>query len=1076
MSKPEFLIYRSSAGSGKTQTLASEYLKLILTRRADFRHVLAITFTNKAAEEMKERVLDLLRLYASGVPLAEHHTLLLREIAHLGGISEDEVRARAGYSHREILHHYSDFHIGTIDSFTHRIIRSFALELNLSFAFEVQLETVSFIKMAVDDLLEKTGEDTELTSNLVSFTRMLLEDEKSWNIGNALTNFARFLTAEESMIPLEKLADADIDMRQVAASNRRAIREINNRWMEIAGRADAIIRKSGVAPDDFSHGRSSGLGIFFEKLLNDKGFDKIYHRRDSAKRMVGWMEEGVNAYKKGTPESLAAGIQDVVDALIPVWQELTTLVDELYPEYATRELIDQNLSTLSLSRKLREQMQVTMDRENLIPIYEFNRLIWNIIRSQPVPFIYERTSERYDHFLIDEFQDTSSLQWLNLLPLIENSLAQGGMSMVVGDGKQAIYRWRNGDVWQFVRLPEIKDSDSNPLLKSREEALKRYATPKNLNYNFRSAKEILAFNNELFTWLKGTFPEELDAIYDSNEQEAGNKKAKGYVEIHMIPEMAEHKSADYDRITAGTTLALVRDILDDPLNTLLPSDICILARKHAEAGVIASTLIEAGIDVVSGQSFMLKNFPEPLLFRAVAGLLLNRNDHVNAVVIATQLYREGRITTDIFQEKLSTLAGSSAGDGTLWSWVDDLLKRAGIDRRMAEYIAMPLYEICEQVIRDFFGKEATSPAVQYLLDTTGSFIRSFGNDMAAWLDFLDEKLNTSIPLPDTRHAVNIMTVHKAKGLQFPVVIYAFANECPENSNNRNKLLWVEDREEPTFEGLPVLLLPFNKKLTDTPFAGYYEQEESALLQDSVNVAYVALTRASQRLYVISAPKGQSKNSEKHFYRLLNNFLEESTLLTTDDNKTWSLGEKVPLSSSKRDTDTTGLRMPAWESSSWHGRLGIRTGSLHREYDEPRREALNRGVVMHTLLADIKCESDVEGVITKHLESGLIKREDAEAFRQEISALIEMEAVRPFFDTSFQQRNEAELITAEGKLFRPDRVVWLPDHIAVLDFKTGDPRPAHRKQVSYYCDLLAQMGNNSVKGYLLYIDSKILEAV
>lgn len=1076
MEKPEFLIYRSSAGSGKTQTLAGEYLKLVLTNRADFRNVLAITFTNKAAEEMKERVLDLLQLFASQNPLAEHHNRLLNEIAAAGKIPVETVRLRAGNIHRGILHQYSEFNIGTIDSFVHRIIRSFALELNLSFSFEVQLETDSFITLAIDDLLERAGEDQELTINLVNFTRMLLEDEKSWNIDRLLADFSRFLTGETSMMPLEKLAMANIDIQAVAASNRSVMNALEQEWLSIIRRADDIVKACGVDPDHFSYGRSSGLGLFFENRLADLDFARIFSRYEIAKRMVGWMEEGKALYSKNTPADIAGKLSSLSQELIPVWAELTALTDKNYPEYATRELIAENLSNLSLSRKIREQMQITMDKENLIPIYEFNRLIWNIIRNQPVPFIYERTSERYNHFLIDEFQDTSSLQWLNLLPLIENSLAQGGLSMVVGDAKQAIYRWRNGDVWQFVRLPEISNPDENPQIRAREEALKRYAEPINLKHNYRSAKEIINFNNNFFSWLKSRFPSELNGIYESHDQLFGENAPEGYVEIHLVPENKEDKADDHDRLIADATLEKVEDILAQNRGSLKPSDICILVRKHKEAGIIASKLIEAGIDVVSGQSFTLKSFPEALFFRAVAGVLLDRRDAVSAAVIATQLYQSGRITVDEYHSSLSSISLITKEKGPIWPWVNELFTTAGVDRKMEHYLAMPLYEVCEHVIRDFYGGNATSAAVQYLLDIISSFIRSFGNDLSALTGYLDDKLGTSIPLPDTSHAVNIMTIHKAKGLQFKVVIYAFAQETTENNNNRMKMLWIEDADPDEYHGLPVLLLPFRDKLSITPFADRWEQEKSALFQDSVNVVYVALTRAAERLYVISAPKGKGLGKSQHFYRIFSEFLRESDLFQTDDDIIWRYGERRELVSSKRGSSEEGFRMPAWKSYPWHDRLGIRSGKLHSDYDDSREQAINRGVLMHTLLAEIVSSEEVESAVMSYVSSGLIRSDEAERLIEELVELTGIGEVKPFFDSSLPMRNEATLLTEGGKMLRPDRVVWMEDHVAVLDFKTGEPRASHHTQVNQYCDILRQMGHSVVKGYLLYLDSRSLVEV
>jgi ATP-dependent exoDNAse (exonuclease V) beta subunit len=1074
MHQPQFLIYRSSAGSGKTQTLAGEYLKLVLSGRADFRHVLAITFTNKAAEEMKERVLQLLSLFASGTDLPDYHQDLLKEIAAMAGVSVDAIRTKAGEVRRELLHHYSEFNIGTIDSFVHRIIRSFALELNLSYAFEVQIDTSLFIQTAIDDLLDKTGNDPELTSNLVGFTRSLLEDEKSWNIDQALVGFAKFLTGEASIPPLEKLANAGIDFRQVAASNKKSMALITRNWDLRLKELDEKILNCGIGHDHFSNGLSGGIYNFFGKVLDNLDYAKVYNRNEDAKRVTGYLEERKPFYPKKTDKAIAGVLDALAEDLITIWNDLTADIDLHYPEYVTRSLVAENLTNLSLSKKIREQMQITMDRENLIPIYEFNRLIWSIIRNQPVPFIYERTSERFDHFLIDEFQDTSSLQWLNLLPLIDNALAQGGLSMVVGDAKQAIYRWRNGDVWQFVRLPEIANPDQNALLESRAASLKRYAQPHNLQKNFRSSPEIIAFNNEFFGWFREKYHGVLGDIYRDFKQIPGKKGNPGYVEIHMIPAEDVFRQDDYSRMMAEKVLEKVQGVLDHPGHGYNPADICILVRRNAEASIIATRLIEADIDVVSDDSLTLGSFPEPVTVKALAGLLLDRNSALHGAALLAQLYRGQWISHDLLHQYLT---GIFSGEGSLWENVNLWLERAGIKRVMADYLTMPLYEFCEHVVRDFYGDKASGPAVQHLMDVTASFIQVNGNDLGKYMLFLDEQLDATIPLPETGRAVRIMTIHKAKGLQFPVVIYAFAMETTYHPGNRSRLLWVDEHDMNGFEGLPVLLLPFRSALENTVYAEVYEHEKNALLQDLANVVYVALTRPALRLYIVSAPHNRKVKSEVYLYDLFSEYLSQSALFKSEDQVVYKYGiTAIPLTTPAVQVDPSSLRLPPWRSYPWQGRLGIRSGRLPLSDDSPRQQAITRGTLFHSLLAAICDTSAIDSTLDDFVRQGLVSPDDRDQWFQEIKELINSEYISPFFSKDVHYRNEATIITPDGRQLRPDKVVKLVDHIAVLDFKTGLPKREHQKQVNTYCDLLRAMGHEKVKGYLLYVDSKELTEI
>ncbi|MFO7722166.1 MAG: 3'-5' exonuclease, partial [Bacteroidales bacterium] len=426
------------------------------------------------------------------------------------------------------------------------------------------------------------------------------------------------------------------------------------------------------------------------------------------------------------------------------------------------------------------------------------------------------------------------------------------------------------------------------------------------------------------------------------------------------------------------------------------------------------------------------------------------------------------------------LSGMSSGvpdAEPLWEKVNRWFAAAGINRKMADYLAMPLYEFGEQVIRDFYGDEVSGPAVQYLLDLTASFIQTSGNDLGGFVQFLDEKLPGSIPLPETGHAVRIMTIHKAKGLQFPVVIYAFAMETTYHRGNRSKMLWVEEATPGKFEGLPVLLLPFRSELENTPYAGVYKRERDALLQDVANVVYVALTRPAQQLYIVSAPTSRKTKSEFYLYDILQEFLPQCAFMQTEDQVVYRYGSSAnTLKPGEQKAASGNLRMPPWKSYSWQGRLGIRSGQLVLPDDSPRQQAITRGTLFHNILAAIGDASEIEIALDQFVNQGLVPEDEREVWFGELSALLNMTSVRPFFNRSASYRSEATIITPDGKQLRPDRVVMLDDHIGVLDFKTGFPKPSHQKQVNTYCDLLRAMGHMKVKGYLLYVDSKVLEEI
>ncbi|HRZ50183.1 MAG TPA: UvrD-helicase domain-containing protein, partial [Bacteroidales bacterium] len=1062
-----------------TQALAAEYLKLVLSGRSHFRNVLAITFTNKAAGEMKERVLKLLRLFSDGVPTEPYHRDLIDLIAGAAGVSPEEICRRAGRVHREILHHYSDFSIGTIDSFVHRIIRSFALELNLSYSFDVQLETGKFVQMAVDDLLETTGDDPELTRTLVYYTRLLLEDDKTVKLDADLATFARFLTGEESLAPLEKLASAQVDLGMVADRNRRAIAETLERWNRLATRGESLILNCGIGSEYFMYGTKGGVYTFFSDLRSGKTYKKIFHRQSEYKRIREFLEDGRSMVRKGTPTGISATLNALAPEIIRIYEELCTDIDTHYPLFAARQILQKNLTWLSLSRKIRQQMQVTMNRENLIPIYEFNRLIWNIIRWQPVPFIYERTSERYDHYLIDEFQDTSAMQWHNLLPLVEDSLSRGGVSMVVGDAKQAIYRWRNGDVWQFVRLPDIVDPEGGTTAADRSASLKRYSVHHFLDRNFRSSPEIIHFNNTFFAWLAGRYPGALKEIFSHHEQKPGGTHPAGVVEVTLVAEEPKTNIAHIREQVIGVLVQKVQEVLGLPGQPWSPADLCVLVRRNTEAGMVAAALVAAGIPVVSAESFPLQGFPEAVTLRALTGLLLDGTDEIQATVLATRLWQLGMISETQYLEALTDMRHSSKAENSLWPWTSVLLGHCGLQRTLEHYRGMPIYEFCEQVIRDFFGTTAFPPAVQQLLDLTGAFVRRYGNDLVAYAEHLDQVLPSSLPLPETGEAVQIMTIHRSKGLQFPVVFYPFASESNVPPSGSRQLLWVRDVNPDIFYGLPALLLEGGSDLADTPFAQSWQKEQTARLQDLANLVYVAFTRAADLLYVIAAPPSRRSTGGEYLYDMLAEFLSASGLCATTDCVTWKYGSP-DFSGIPEKTPPVAAEIPQmareWNTRDWSNRISIRSGYLRDDPDDETFAPLNRGILLHAILADLPSVAQLPDTLTVYEKAGLITREDKELLLKELVTLLTDEKIAPFFTPDTGTRREATLLTPEGRQLRPDRVVHLAGLLAVIDYKTGEPRPSHRTQVETYCRKLRQMGHESVKGYLLYTGSGTLVEV
>jgi len=491
-----FAVYNSSAGSGKTFTLVKEYLKIALkTNKSDtYKHILAITFTNKAASEMKERILSALKFISGNEVLKDTPKYLLEALKNpidKGGLGLDEkiIKERCQKVLKSILHHYNDFGVSTIDKFTHKIIRTFAHDLHLPLNFEVEIDQNELLKKVIDQLIDKVGKDEKLTKLLVEYANNKADDEKNWNIEKDLFDFTSKITNENNRHYIKKIRDLTLDdFEHIKSYIFQFNKTFEQEMIEIGTKTLQFLNENNIEIKSFSNS-------FYPTYFNNLSKKNIKSPNDTLKGIIAGEK---NWYSKTTESTQKQLIDAHKNQLIDFYDEVEKLKDEKYSQYKLNQLIYQNLYNLGIVNEIENTIFEFKKENNVLSIADFNTRISGIVSSEPVPFIYERLGEKYQHFLIDEFQDTSIIQWHNLLPLLENSLANGNFNMIVGDAKQAIYRFRGGEVEQIIRLPQVFKHQNNPILLEREKSLQRNFKPEILSENFRSKAEIVNFNNQFF--------------------------------------------------------------------------------------------------------------------------------------------------------------------------------------------------------------------------------------------------------------------------------------------------------------------------------------------------------------------------------------------------------------------------------------------------------------------------------------------------------------------------------------------------------------------------------------------------
>jgi ATP-dependent exoDNAse (exonuclease V) beta subunit len=841
-----FTVYKSSAGSGKTFTLVKEYLSVVLKNPYEFKNILAITFTNKAAAEMKNRVLLSLELLSDFDNLNESKKAKIIDLYNAllaKGLKHDEIIQNSKITITNIIHNYNYFAIGTIDSFTHKIVKTFAFDLKLPLNFEVELEKLVLINQAVEILISKIGTDNELTNFMLKYANSFIEDEKKADVKKQLIKLSELLFEEDSPKYLNELKNLTLnDFEKIIDEVKTNKKLIENTISNYANDCIELIKSRNIDLNSF-YKKNYGLGNYLLKLSTKNvilpNSNVITTLNDDL-----W-------YSKTTPQHEKQAIDSIKNLLKEKVRNLIDYLNENNKNYIIANAILGNIYSLSLLNEIEKIINQISHYDNVIHISEFSKSINSIVNNEPIPFIYERVGERYKNFLIDEFQDTSLLQWQNLLPLIENSLSVNNFNMIVGDGKQAIYRFRGGEVEQFTKLPEIYKKDEFNFAEERENSIKHNYKEENLNTNYRSKSNIIEFNNLFFDFaVKNLKNNLIENVYRNHSQVFKQTNTGGGVMIKYID--AENKNI-YKQSTYEAVLRCIEIQIADGYQL---KDITVLCRHNAQAYRIANYLNANAIDVISSESLLLVSSAEVRLMVALLKYINNKNDKINNANII-------RLFLEIFGKDNSELNNFLIEYNKNPSYLDEFLKNYNLNLDFQLISGLSLYELCENIISQIFSNAAANPYLMFFLDTVYNFTTKYNSSTADFISFWEEKKSKlSLKVPSGINAVTIMTIHKSKGLEFPVVIYPFADSTTKNTQ---KNLWIKV-DNIISEKLPYSLIPLNKKITETEYSGFYEEESQKSKLDLLNIIYVAFTRAAERLYIITSKvKEEFKKQRKYFY-------------------------------------------------------------------------------------------------------------------------------------------------------------------------------------------------------------------
>ncbi len=1112
-----FHVYKSSAGSGKTYTLVREYLKIVLNDPGAVRHILAITFTNAAAAEMKERIIDGLgQIAALGETRAQEEAscagkepparsnpdtagannpampnepgkatdpgktanrkkgrALLTQIMEdrnkegFTPLHEGQLIRNAQLVLKKILHQYSDFSVSTIDSFVHRVIRTFAFDLRIPLHFEVSLDAEALLKQAVDLLINQVGSDKKLTALLVTYMVNQADDEQDVRIEQHITRLAKTLTDEESSRFIAQLKEVEMqDFQQLAGELKKRVKEFEEKVAREAGAALELIRRNELPQEAFYQGKK-GIYNYFMYLANGDVKDKIHPNNYVLKTIEEdkWLSGKCNAEQEGR-------IMAIKGELIRYYERIRSLAEEGLETYLNRQAVLRSIFPLAVLNEVEKMLEEIKTEHILLHISDFNKRIAAIITEQPVPFIYERLGERYRHYMIDEFQDTSMLQWQNLLPLVENSLSSGHMSLVVGDGKQAIYRFRNGDVEQFANLPALTGELRKISKPEWEVTLQNNYQEISLDTNWRSAKEIIGFNNAFFQFARKQLPEEMQGIYKEVRQKARPDKEEGYVNIRFMEGQNKEELQE-------NTLREITSIINHCREAGHPlQDITILCRANEEASMVARMLLSEHIPVISPDSLLLSYSPEVNFFLSIITLLNNPSDPVAGTEMVTFLQQSGYFTNPSSLHECLIEAGLSGKKATntssLLPALEKLMHANGIDFSFRVFEHQNIYDTCETILRHFFaGDTSPNPFVAYFTDAVYDFS---GKHMLSYADFLEwwkeNQHKYSIVIPEGTEAVRVMTVHKSKGLQFPVVIHPFAVQRPDKMTRKG--LWTEGVSASVPE-LPAVWLEMNKTaLAGTPYEEEWKKEKEKTFLDMLNATYVAFTRSSEKLFILSGKEAKSYKPDS-VNGMLHDFLA-SKELWDDTEACYHFGTFGPSAGKAAPPEPETDYFRRLTSEQWTRALRIRSHQAERSSLLEEADPLERGNLLHRAMEMIDSENEVGEVLGQMVANGEIDSSKQAEWEEKIGHILSDPLLRPCFAPGVKAKKEAGLFDEDGTFYRPDRVVFMENETIILDYKTGKAYHKHRQQMEGYARILQSMGYPMVKKLLVYLDKGIAEVV
>ena len=1071
--KRPLTVYKASAGSGKTFTLATEYIRLLVENPQSYRNILAVTFTNKATEEMKMRILS--QLYGIWKELPESDNYLAN-IQERTGLEPRIIRERSGMALSNLTHNYNYFRVETIDTFFQSVLRNMARELDLTTNLRIGLNDYQVEELAVDQLIEDLTTTDVMLQWILKYIMENISDDKTWNVITQIKKFGQNIFKDyykEVSTTLNQKMSEEGFFDNYTTRLRELRKAAEEHMMEIGESFFDTLESEGIAIDDLSN-KQRGIASFFNKIRRGD-FDPGIVNTTVTNHLVN-------------PEKWCAKTHPKREQIIQLAE--TTLGDILryavdareqqWKIYQSANLTLRHLNQLRLLSSIEQKVRELNETDNRFLLSDTQQLLHSLIDGSDSPFIFEKIGTQLEHVMIDEFQDTSTIQWQNFKVLLAETMShENGSNLIVGDVKQSIYRWRSGD-WRLLNGIEHQFNQMLMEIKS-------------LSTNYRSTRRVIKFNNIFFRHaaeieyqalgeLECTEREQLQKAYADVEQKVPeNRPDEGKVIINLLP------SEDYQQAVLQNVVDSVQELIN---NGVEQKDIAILVRINNQIPLIAQYFLEhlPEVNVVSDEAFRLDASSAVCLMVQALQLLIHPDDILTkASIVKTWLCSiQGRQMND--NEYM--IAGNN---------LDDYLPEAYI-AHFDELSTLPLYELAEKIysIFELHRIEGQGAYLCAFYDQLADFVNQNTTDIQSFLNEWNESLYKKTIQSDEANGIRLISIHKSKGLEFDHVIIPFCDWTLEKQTDN--IIWCQPQEAP-FSDLPIVPIDYSQnKLIGTIYEQDYLHEHLQNTVDNLNLLYVAFTRAAKSLNVIG--KRGAKNSRSALIELclplVAQDIPEAILDGMEDDKApivFTVGEMANKAGSACSTkEEAPSKNPFLQESepisvsirNYDSKANFRQSNRSRDFimgddiDQQHRY-IQAGSVLHEIFSTIQTEKDIPEALQRLQFEGILYDEEMTAER--ITTMLRKRLSDPRVASWFSPRwtlfNECTILSVEDgdvKEHRPDRVMTDGNEWIVVDFKFGRPNPEYHQQVRGYMELLASMGHKNIRGYLWYVYSNKIEEV